>query len=355
MNSVYLKILGSEQELSRLVLATIISTRGSTPQRPGSSALFNLGELVDGTVGGGVLEGRVQKIALEAARSKYSGIRHFDLDKDISFSDEAICGGQASVLIDAGVKDHLDVFKKAADLLQRKIPCVLVTRILYTDTEKIEINRSVISKVSGNTDTEEHGELIDQEVKRLLSSKEREYFSRHDSGKPGEEGSMSILFEPLFPASQLIIAGAGHIGKALSHIGRLLDFEVTVIDDRPEFANHDNLPDADKVITGDIGEALGEIKKSADTYIVIVTRGHKDDANALRSCITTEAAYVGMIGSRTKIAQLHDSFIKNGWSTEKQWAAIHAPVGLKINSQTVGEIAVSIAAELILVRNERKN
>jgi xanthine dehydrogenase accessory factor len=87
--------------------------------------------------------------------------------------------------------------------------------------------------------------------------------------------------------------------------------------------------------------------------MVIVTRGHKDDASALRSCMGKELAYTGMIGSKNKIAQMRSDFLKNGWSTEEQWDAVHTPIGLEIKSRTVEEIAVSIAAELILVRNSK--
>jgi xanthine dehydrogenase accessory factor len=134
----------------------------------------------------------------------------------------------------------------------------------------------------------------------------------------------------------------------------MLDFEVTVIDDRPEYANSENLPDADHIIVKDIGAALKDMKKGSDTYVVIVTRGHKDDAAALNPCIGSELAYTGMIGSKNKIATMRDSFIQNGWATAKQWETIHSPIGLDIKSRTVEEIALSIAAQLVLVRNSNK-
>ena len=98
-----------------------------------------------------------------------------------------------------------------------------------------------------------------------------------------EEPSSLFFLQPFFPPDQLIIAGAGHIGRALAHLGILLDFEVTVIDDRPEFANSGNIPDADHIIVKDIGEAMDELEKGDNTYVVIVTRGHKDDASALQT------------------------------------------------------------------------
>jgi xanthine dehydrogenase accessory factor len=160
--------------------------------------------------------------------------------------------------------------------------------------------------------------------------------------------------ESVIPPARLIIAGAGHIGKALARIAVLLDFEITVIDDRPEFANSENIPFADHVLTGDIGNTIAAIEKGPDTYIVIVTRGHKDDANALRACIGSEATYLGMIGSKNKIALMKKEFIENGWATREQWDRIYSPVGLEINSKTVGEIAVSIAAQLVKVKNGGK-
>jgi xanthine dehydrogenase accessory factor len=90
---------------------------------------------------------------------------------------------------------------------------------------------------------------------------------------------------------------------------------------------------------------------SDDTFVVIVTRGHNDDAAALKGCIGSKSRYVGMIGSKTKVEKMRRNFIENGWATDEQWRAIHSPVGIEINSKTVEEIAVSIAAELVLVRN----
>ena len=166
----------------------------------------------------------------------------------------------------------------------------------------------------------------------------------------GEKQPAKIYLEPVFPLPRLIIAGAGHIGKAVSHQGKLLGFEVTVIDDRAEFANPVNLPDADNIIVKDIGEAMREISKDKNTFIVIVTRGHGHDADALKPCIGSPAAYVGMMGSRVKVAKVHEEFIARGWATEEQWKKIFTPIGLDIDSKTIEEIAVSIAAQLVMVR-----
>jgi len=125
-----------------------------------------------------------------------------------------------------------------------------------------------------------------------------------------------------------------------------------VIDDRADYANVNSLPEADKIIVDDIGMAIRNIPLSKDSYVVIVTRGHSHDADALRACVASEAAYIGMIGSAHKIKIMRDKFITEGWATTAQWNRVHAPIGLEIQSKTVQEIAVSIAAQLILIRNE---
>ncbi len=171
---------------------------------------------------------------------------------------------------------------------------------------------------------------------------------------PDEEPSSLFFLEPVFPPQKLIIAGAGHMGKELAHLGAMVGFEVTVIDDRAEYANSENIPDAERIIVNDIGKALVDLNKSDDTFVVIVTRGHKDDAEALKPCIGAGLAYTGMIGSKNKIAAMKSTFIEKGWATQNQWDTIHTPIGLEIKSRTVEEIAISIVAQLILVRNSRK-
>jgi xanthine dehydrogenase accessory factor len=162
------------------------------------------------------------------------------------------------------------------------------------------------------------------------------------------------FIEPVSPLPRLVIAGAGHVGRAVARLGSLLDFNVTVIDDRAEFADTERIPEADEIIVGPIGESVTGIEDSPDNYFVIVTRGHQKDGEALLAALGRPAAYVGMIGSRTKIELMRHESIETGRATAEDWARIHAPIGLDIGSKTVEEIAVSIAAELVLVRGERK-
>jgi xanthine dehydrogenase accessory factor len=354
MKNIYLQIPDLQSADSPLVLATVTRTRGSTPQKPGSSALFGSKGLISGTVGGGVVEGKVQKLATDAVLSGNCDLSRFNLANDISDTEEAICGGEISVLTDANLGNSLEVFEELKQSLAKRISGVLITKVTPVTETKVMISRYWISENVNPSIPDDVLSRIEPEVKKLISDKNPSGFSELEIGSAGEEQSSLVYLQPLFPPDQLIIAGAGHIGRALAHLGSLLDFEVTVIDDRNEFANTTNITDADHIIVKDIGEAMQELEKGENTYVVIVTRGHKDDASALRPCIGKDLAYTGMIGSKNKISAMRISFIEKGWSTYDQWDKIHAPVGLAIKSQTVEEIAVSIAAELVLVRNSKR-
>ena len=351
MRNIYLKLTEIQNAGSGLVLATVTGTVGSTPQKPGSSAIFRNGRLITGTVGGGVVEGKVQEAAKEGSVSGKSRLMHLFLKSDISRKEEAICGGEIDILIDANPNIHFSVFNDLQKSLQKREPGVLITMVTQYAEDQVLVNRYWMTAKSRPCISPEFLVKIEPEVTRILDSADKENFLRMVLSIPGEEPSSVFFLEPVFPKPRLIIAGAGHIGKALSHLGRMLDFEVTVIDDRNDFANSENLPDADYVIVKDIGEAMTGIEKSCDTFIVIVTRGHHDDANALRPCIGSDAAYVGMIGSKAKVARMKAEFIENKWADEEQWNSIFSPIGLDIKSVTVEEIAISIAAELIQVKN----
>lgn len=328
-----------------LALATIIEASGSTPQVPGASAIFSARGLVAGTVGGGLVEGRTQAIALDCLKDKRSRLVEFRLDADPNDQEGAICGGAVSILVDPLVADARPVFELALEGFRKRRPGVILTMIRPLAGGFVHTAREWLPESDFSGPSRPHAGRIQQpELERVLASGKPELFKPED---------FSIFVEPVWPLPRLIIVGAGHVGKAVAHLGNLLDFEVTVIDDRAEFASKDNIPDADTIIVGDIAAAVKEIPDSSENYFVIVTRGHRHDAEALRAAIGRGAAYVGMIGSRTKTDLIRREFKEKGWATEEEWSKIRAPIGLEIRSKTVEEIAVSIAAELVLVRAGR--
>jgi xanthine dehydrogenase accessory factor len=161
-----------------------------------------------------------------------------------------------------------------------------------------------------------------------------------------------VLVEPVIPKPLLLIAGGGHVGQALAVHADLVGFDVTVIDDRPEFTDPALFPEGARTCCGDIPKQIAVLSTTADTYIVIVTRGHKLDAGTLEACIHAPVAYIGMIGSRRKVSLLRENFIQSGLATEEEFDRVFAPIGLDIGAVTVPEIAASITAELIAVRRK---
>lgn len=360
MRNIYTRFLTGPAKDEPTVLATIVATKGSSPQVPGASALFSSQGLLSGTLGGGVLEARAEVRALHSLENGMSSLDTFSLYADISAEEEAICGGEATILFDAHPLEHETTFRFLHKSLIHRLPGVLVTNILRIDQFSVRLNRSWVERGQIFGEEAERQDMpYREEIKEAFSRKKPAFISlNHKKGDksgftPSEETSERkfIYLEPHFPLSQLVIAGAGHVGQAVAHLGSLLDFEITVIDDRPEFANKERIPDADHIIVGDIAETIRSLPQSEDTYWVIVTRGHTHDSEALKACIQSDAIYIGMIGSNRKISLMREKFIKAGWTTPSQFDRIHAPIGIDIPSKTVQEIAVSIAAELILVRN----
>jgi xanthine dehydrogenase accessory factor len=162
-------------------------------------------------------------------------------------------------------------------------------------------------------------------------------------------GTLDIFVEPVLPPAELYIFGAGHVSVNVYKVARSAGFDVTVIDDRETYANRERFPDAHKVIAEDFDAAMGRLRPADSAYIVIVTRGHRDDMRVLRWAVQTKVRYVGMIGSKRKTIAIYNELRKEGLPANL-FERVHAPVGLDIGAVTPEEIAVAITAELIAVR-----
>jgi xanthine dehydrogenase accessory factor len=162
-------------------------------------------------------------------------------------------------------------------------------------------------------------------------------------------GTLDIFIEPVLPPALLYIFGAGHVAVNLYRVASNAGFEVIVIDDRESYANRERFPEAQKVFAEDFDQAMAKLTPSESSYIVIVTRGHRDDMRCLRWAVQTPARYIGMIGSKRKTIAIYKELVKEGVASEL-FKRVHAPVGLDIGAVTPEEIAVSITAELIAVR-----
>jgi len=348
MKNIYSRINSWLERKEPVALATIIESEGSTPQVAGASALFSEQGLLGGTLGGGVIEADAQVKAARCLKEGKSLYYELELRGDSLASEEAICGGSVSILIDASPLKHLETFRRLKESLFSRQAGLLISKVRMKPSGDVSISRRWLGEKPA---LEGIGEKEISSIAKEIEGSRHEGAPKMIRKKERGEGEILFFLERLSPLPQLVIAGAGHIGQAVAHLGKLLDFEVTVIDDRSEFANPKRFPEADAICVADISRAVADFPITSDTYIVIVTRGHSHDAEALRGCIQSPAAYIGMIGSRRKVALMREKFMAERWATAAEFDRIHAPIGLKIGSKTIAEIAVSIAAELVLVRS----
>ncbi len=280
-------------------LCTVVRTKGSTPQRPGAAMLVREDFGTVGTLGGGCVEAEVHKRAFEHLRTASGGVlQDFLLDHDYSWDDGLICGGRMYI---------------------------------------------AITPIKPATDVTPFEQALERSKKRGASSLPLEV---------EHEGKRLRYVLHLEASPVLLIAGAGHVGKAVAKLAAELDFHIVAIDDRPDFASADRFPSGTKLIAAPIAESLKSYPIDASCYVVIVTRGHRHDHQALEAVIESDAGYIGLIGSRRKSKLILKDLAVAGVAQERL-DAVHTPIGLAIGAVTVPEIAVSIAAELVKVRRER--
>ena len=238
-----------------VALVTIVSARGSTPQRVGAKMLVFADGRSVGTIGGGCYESDAFGKARDAIAARKPQLVHYELSDDFAQETGLICGGQ-----------------------------------------------------------------------------------------------MDVYIEPIEPSPELYIIGGGHVGYHLARLAHEVGFRVHVVDDREKFANRERFPTAEEVVADDIPTWLAAAALPPHAYAVIVTRGHINDLEALRALAPRELRYLGLIGSRAKIARMYDALTADGVPAD-QLTRIHAPIGLDIGAVTPQEIAVSILAELIAVKH----
>jgi len=209
---------------------------------------------------------------------------------------------------------------------------------------------SIIGTIGGGS---LEAQIIREAVKVIRQGKPK-HIHRSLTAKESEEGmicggDLEVFIEPILTPPALYIFGGGHIALALAKMGKLVGFNITVIDDRAEFAHAERFPEADVILAEDFTKSFPKIKIDKSSYIVIVTHGHRHDEVVLEWAVGTPARYIGMIGSKTKNEAIFTHLRARG-IPQKQLDRTHAPIGLEIEAQTPEEIAVSILAELIKVR-----
>ncbi|HMK28094.1 MAG TPA: XdhC/CoxI family protein [Terriglobales bacterium] len=190
-------------------------------------------------------------------------------------------------------------------------------------------------------------EVMEEEKPRTLTFNLNQN-PRYDTGLVCG-GTLEVYVEPVMPIPHLYLFGAGHVATNVYRFARLAGFDVSVVDDREAYANRERFPEAREVYSEDFERAVERITPNESTYLVIVTRGHRDDMRVLRWAVGTSARYIGMIGSRRKVLSIYRELEKEGF-TAAQFERVMAPIGLEIGAVTPEEIAVSIVAEMIAAK-----
>jgi xanthine dehydrogenase accessory factor len=376
---IFAEIVRLQRAGQRAVLATPLWHTGSVPLSAESKLLYRADGSIAGTVGGGLLEARVIEIARQVLAEGKAQILEFELTQDQASRTGMICGGRCAVLVEP-IEPGRDaaVYATVAKAIESRQPVVVVTllsasvascRSISGDATKLALlpdgpgrrlreacdgglgaHGSPRAQPRGNAPSRHTEDLPET----LLAIAE-------DVLKAGHPQVASVAscrsitdpirahFDPITPRPTVFVFGAGHVAIPVAHIAALAGFRIVVVDDRAEFANRERFPGADDVIVASVDDAFSRITVDETGYVVAITRGHAMDEEVVAHALRTSARYIGMIGSKRKVAGVLSRLRTQGF-TDADLARVHAPIGVDINAETVEEIAVSIVAELIAVR-----
>jgi len=341
-NELYKKAAQLLGKGENIALITVISTTGSTPGKVGYKMLVwnKTGETI-GTVGGGLVEATVINTAKNILAKTESQVFRFDLDGlDGTEDDEkGICGGSIELLVETFDRKSLPLFKEILNIIENGDKGALVSIICPKKPPK-KILLKNIDEVNSSTDVNFSAEVIES-IKNLVAKEEAVKRTLKDAGQ--------IFIETICEQPMVFIFGAGHLSYYISRFAKSLNFRVTVCDDRAEFAKKERFPDADNIIVESFESVFDRIAINKNSYIVIVTKGHKWDEIVLEKAVKTAAKYIGMIGSKRKTLTILKRLSKKG-VPEEAMRRVYSPIGISIGAVTPEEIALSIVCELVKIR-----
>ena len=324
MKNMTLELIHRIEQGERVVLCTILASSGSSPRGAGARmAVFADGTTM-GTVGGGQVEYLAAQEAMEILESGITLIRSFDLAPAQVASIGMVCGGKVTIYYQLLTAGELPVLYDMIKALSADENAWLYLLIRDGKVESFRV-------VSGEEALEDPEHYCAKAV--LVKGEPLKYY------------------EPLMRAGRVFVFGGGHVGQALVPVLAGVDFRVTVYDKRKELATKENFPCAEEVIYGDYEHIFDKISLKPSDYVVIMTPGHESDYALLEQVLRWETTYVGCIGSRHKIARTQ-ALLREAGISEERIRSVHSPIGLPIGAQTPAEIAICIAAEMILHRSQ---
>ncbi len=333
----------------RVMLATIIAARGSTPAAALSKLLLrNAGASPVGTIGGGCMEGEVINRARRLLPSGTAEVATYELNEDDA-GQGLICGGTIDVLLEPLSLADLPMYRDLRSLYERGDDCVTATVI---DGDGRVMLRTITHPGPAGlpvrwTPPEDLLRAFPSLPAGIAQKVESVYRKKESAHIPVVGGT--LILEPWTAAPRLVLYGGGHVSKALAPLAAGVGFRVTVADDREKYANRERFPDAAETRVIDFQDAVASVGITDATFVVIVTRGHAFDESVLEQVLRTPARYIGMIGSKRKVLTTFERLRSRGVSVDTL-RRVHAPVGVEIGAVTTEEIAVSIVGQLIHIR-----
>jgi len=346
------------------VLATLVARAGSAPRAAGARMLFRKDGTSVGTIGGGLLDAQAEESATELFTRRGTVARRFSLAGEQVSELDMVCGGDVEVLVefvDAMDPRHKDLYEGVLEAVGNAEKAWLLTQLPASSGKLGQVHRCLVRQdgsVTGGV-TSQWSVGVGRGSPIGLFGAEPDLsescIDLASAKKPIliESGHHRLLVEPVLGSTAVYIFGAGHISRQLAPLCKLVGFETVVLDDRAEFASAERFGTVDQLVVLDsFQQALGDLVIPDDSFVVIVTRGHRHDRAVLAWALRANAAYIGMIGSMRKRDAVYRALAGEGFSTG-DFSRIHSPIGLSIGAETPEEIAVCIVAELIQVRAER--
>ena len=347
MREIYARMAELEREGRRFALCTVVRTVGSTPQVVGAKLIVDdLGRLT-GTLGGGCVEGDAFVEAKRVIATGETSLREFELTEDLAWDTGLVCGGTMWISIEPGERalrvGGRDLLGDVLAASSGGKPVALAT-LLRRNGHDLEASGKLLVETDGAV----HGEIGARAAQ--VTAAALESLQRGTPRTVALDDEHEVLVEPVLAKPRLVVAGGGHVGLALAKMAATLEYEVTVIDDRPEFSERERFGPGVDVIRMDMAEALRTMPIGWNTFVVIASRGHKLDAACLREAVKREARYVGLLGSKRKTVLIAEMLRDEGVS-EERIRAVHAPIGLDLGGRTPSEIALSVLAEISMERH----
>jgi xanthine dehydrogenase accessory factor len=290
----------------------------------------------------------VIRAALDVIQTGRPTIVRVDLTEDVSMRALGVCGGIMEVFVERAASGDPGVLRDATarlaalrESVSNRDPVALATVVRGPSAGSqavVWLDRPPI----GDLDAGPDAQRVISNAQTALQERQHRLLNYPDTGA-------AVFVEVQRRAPELIIVGAGHIAMPLAQMASMCDFSVTVLDDRASFANHERFPTARRVIAGPMQESLRELVVDADTFIVLVTRGHSLDVECLLDVLDRPAGYIGMIGSKRRVEAVFELLEDEKGIDPAKFERVYAPIGIAIGAHTPAEIAVCILAELINV------